>query len=561
MRFWEGVRVRTVFASLPSTRSPLLAALVGIGAGGCKDRIPQVEAPTHGTPTISAAPSLANPKPSFLSAGIRSEIDVIAQIVVCSPLMDPARSEYKDCLFSAELSIIRSLSGAKTHRHVVAFFPGFLDRKLQPEARLKLGDIVRVRLTPFERTPRAIQELQRSDAVDDFALTTWLCTASVKLTGSAESFGRSGAHEFLADESDRSTPTPAQIAYPRSERASALRNHAIETDRRRIEADLARNGGTWKDWEDRLRAFHRDLQRQLATSPTGRLNSGRFHFRSMTEHSYRELCDDMDAGKPGPLPMLSNLNRQLRLRGIDLIVVPIPHKEEVHADEFSSLAPADGIFLANRLRFLRQLLDADIEVVDLVPALREARREFDWLFYDADDFHPADGAIQVAAREVARRLERYDFRSAAGYVPLQSRLTAAEFTITDAAGGMKIGARYPATVVEMLGGGRVLRENKERNSPLVLMGDSVTIVPPQFGDKATIRAHLAHLTGIVPDHLTSMGGSAQAMRHLAREGGHFLSDRAALVFVFAPTRLFGYLSKTGEGAGWDLVNLPPLRFE
>lgn len=555
--------VRTFFASLSLTRSPLLAAaFLGIGAGGCREWNPQVQPQTNGTQSISASPSPAKPKPSSLSAGVQPEIDVIAQIVVCSPLPDPARSEYKDCLFSAELSVIKPLSGPKTHRHVVAFFPGFLDRKLQPEALLKLGDIVRVHLTPFERTPRAIQGLQRSDAVDDFALTTWFCTASVKLPGSAESFRRATANEFLTDESDRPTAAaPVPAAYPRSERAFALRKRAIEADRRRIEADLSRNGGSWKEWENRLRAFHRDLQRQLAASPTGRLDSGRFHFRSMTEHSYRELCDDMDAGKPGPLPMLSNLNEQLRLRGIDLIVAPIPHKEEVHADEFSSLAPADGIFLANRLRFLRQLLDADIEVIDLVPALRQARQEFDWLFYDADDFHPADGAIQVAAREVARRLDRYDFRKAAGHVPLQSRLKVDEFTITDAAGGMKIGARYPATVVELLGGGRILRENAECNSPLVLMGDSVTIVPPQFGDQATIRAHLAHLTGIIPDHLTSMGGSAQAMRHLAREGGHFLSDRAALVFVFAPTRLFGYLSKTGEGAGWDLVNLPPLRFE
>lgn len=542
-------------------RSLLLAVLLGSLGGGCIDEKPEAERKVNGTEAVPSADSLAEPTVSPLAAGLQPEVDAVAQIVVCSPLPDLTRSEYKDCLFSAEISIVRSLSGAKTDRHLVAFFPGFLDRKLQPEAQFKLGDVVRVRLVPFQRVPRAIQELQRSDAVDDFALTAWLCMASVKLDDSTALSDRAAVGEFFTDESSRPSEAPAPVTYPRSERAFTLRKQQIDADRQRIDADLARNGGNWAAWENRLHAFHRDLRRQLAASPTSRIDSGKFHFRSMTEHSYRELCDDMDAGRAGPLPMLSNLNEQLRLRGIDLIVVPIPHKEEVHADEFSNLAPADGVFLANRQRFLRQLLDADIEVADLVPALRQARSEFEWLFYDADDFHPADGAIQVAAREVARRLERYDFRNVSGYEPLQSRLTLDEFNITDPAGGMKLGAEYPATVVEMLGGGRIVREGKECNSPLVLMGDSVTIVPPQFGDKATIRAHLAHHTGVIPDHLTSMGGSAQAMRHLAREGGHFLADRTVLVFIFAPTRLFGYLSKTGEGTGWDLVNLPPLRFE
>jgi hypothetical protein len=131
----------------------------------------------------------------------------------------------------------------------------------------------------------------------------------------------------------------------------------------------------------------------------------------MEEEAYAELFDRGEQGKPGPLAMLQNLNMQLRQRGIDLIVAPVPRKEVVHADRFSKLAPADGIYLANRQRFLKQLLDADVEVLDFVPGYQKARDQHEWFFYDAEDFHPVDGGIQVQAREIAARLERYEFES------------------------------------------------------------------------------------------------------------------------------------------------------
>jgi hypothetical protein len=311
----------------------------------------------------------------------------------------------------------------------------------------------------------------------------------------------------------------------------------------------------------RLKPFHDDIAAQVKSAPGKRLKNGRLHFRHLAEEPYHELCAAAEAGKPGPVAMLSHLNSQLRLRGIDLLVLPIPHKEEVHAGEFSALAPADGVFLSGRQRFLRQLLERDVEVIDLAPPLRAARREFKWLFFDADDYHPLNGTVEVAAREAARRIERYGFPSLPGYQPLRSTTRQDEIVIGRDAAGLRAGARYPASIVEIAGGGCFVRGGKTLASPLVLMGDSITLSPMESGETANLRAHLAQATGVVPDHLTSMGGSAQAMRHLAREGAHFLADRAVLVFAFAPTRLFGSISSLGEGQGWDLVNLPPLVLE
>jgi hypothetical protein len=145
---------------------------------------------------------------------------------------------------------------------------------------------------------------------------------------------------------------------------------------------------------------------------------------------------------------------------------------------------------------------------------------------------------------------------------MESRTRPSEFVVQADGSGMKKGTRYPATAVDFLGGGYFKGTYGELPSPVVLMGDSVTLFPANHTDEQNLRAHLAHHCGVKLEHLTSMGGSAQAGRLLAREGGDFLADRWVVVFAFAPTRLFGSVSKVSGGKeGWDLVDQPPLKLE
>ena len=87
----------------------------------------------------------------------------------------------------------------------------------------------------------------------------------------------------------------------------------------------------------------------------------------------------------------------------------------------------------------------------------------------------------------------------------------------------------------------------ELPSPLVLMGDSMTITPIVPDAPQNLVAHLTHACKLKPDLLTSLGSSAQAGRLLAREGGDFLANRLVLVFTFAPSRLFGSMSRVEQG--------------
>jgi hypothetical protein len=132
---------------------------------------------------------LPSPIASPLATGVdEGTTEVVAQIVVRSKLVDAKKADYKDCLFTADLSILTPIAGEKTPRHVLTFFPGFLDRKLQQEADLKLGDLIRVRLRKYETMPHAVRDLARSDEVEDFELTRWFAVATVKIDKSSADF-------------------------------------------------------------------------------------------------------------------------------------------------------------------------------------------------------------------------------------------------------------------------------------------------------------------------------------------------------------------------------------
>ncbi|MEI6534801.1 MAG: hypothetical protein WCN98_05630, partial [Verrucomicrobiaceae bacterium] len=107
----------------------------------------------------------------------------------------------------------------------------------------------------------------------------------------------------------------------------------------------------------------------------------------------------------------------------------------------------------------------------------------------------------------------------------------------------------------------VMPENS--GSPVIIMGDSYTVIPTPYmpgGPGAAIPMHIAYRIGMVPDQLSSMGGSDKAMKMLAREGGDYLAGRRVVVFIFSPQRMLGN-DHGRDGNTWNLTDLPPLMLE
>lgn len=491
-----------------------------------------------------------------------ADIAVSAEIVRASRLPDAKRSDYPDCNFTCEMEVREIRGPRRVPRRIVVMLPGFRKREphwcasLPPGAMLDLALVAAAAATPEMKT------MQRADDLDDFALPLYFATEVRRCPRQVSAFEVKPESYFLAS-APVAAPAgerPATVRYPWSEKAARERRAAIQRDTDARLAALQANGGSWDAWSDRIAPFIIEIGDKVRKAG-GSLAQGGAYFERLHWKQYYELSRLADEGKPGPVKMLEQLNRELRARGIDLIVVPFPYKEEVHAEVFTANAPADGICEPWRQKFILQLLERDIEVVDLVPALRAARGRFPLLFYDAHDNHPALGAIQVAAEQIAQRLERYELAARrSGASPTFQTREAAWVASKEAEDlGFTPGRSYPCLQV-LDAQGREIQITQDRDSAVVIMGDSYTVTPAPMVTSAALPMHLARLLGEVPNQILSIGGSDQAMQLLAREGGDFFANRCALVFVFAPTKLDGEASAPSGKRPWNWVDLPPISF-
>jgi hypothetical protein len=481
---------------------------------------------------------------------------VSLQLVETSPIPDPAKSDYADCLYAAEAKVLEVRSQTSLDSSIILMLPAFAKRTLCPEASFKTGQVIDVEIIPQGKANERLRTMQRSDSLTRFDLPLYHVLSAQCSERTAESFASRTNDHSVSEAKGSKSDQPALVKYPSSPKAAREREAVMARDKATIQKALNDNGGDWERWYIHLHDFYYDLRNQVDASPEDCLLKGQHYFKQLVYRKYKILCQETDSGDPGPLKMLTSLNAQLRARGIDLIVVPFPTKEDVNADIFSSKAPADGWFQPYRQKFLLQLMEADIEVIDLIQPLRAARDRFPFVFYDEDDQHPADGAIQVTAEEIAKRLERYDLLE--GVQPLNLQLKRAEVEKTSKRGTFKYSATRVVTT-----DGKPLTVPENAGSPVIIMGDSYTRIPHEYlpgGDGCALPMHLSHRLGRMPDQLVRMGGSSQAMRLLAREGGDYLAQRRVLIFVFAHTRLFGNVAKNIRHSEdeWDMVSLPPL---
>ena len=268
--------------------------------------------------------------------------------------------------------------------------------------------------------------------------------------------------------------------------------------------------------------------------------------------------------QPDPVAALTDFDRQLSERGIELLVMPTPVKPMLQPGELSSRG-ADGIPLDNPsyARFVEELAASGIEVLGIGTLLATAANETGLSRYLRADTHWTPEAMEDVARDVARRVQetvQIDTPPDTGYL----RRKVVVENIGDIATMLHLPASQRLFANQQVITQRILTFEgrpwrSEPDAQVLLLGDSFANIYSVdrlgWGAGAGLAEQLSyHLQQPVDKIALDAGGSHASRQALARElaaGNDRLAGKKVVIYQFAMRELaFG---------DWKLIPLPPAR--
>lgn len=119
--------------------------------------------------------------------------------------------------------------------------------------------------------------------------------------------------------------------------------------------------------------------------------------------------------RPNTLEALRQFDAELKRRGIDLILLPVPDHPLVYGHRLDKRVTSNEEFAPGYTKMLIELMENDIEVIDVLDQFREAgEKETDKTppVLRPDDHHWASTGMAIAADQINQRLQRYDWAQA-----------------------------------------------------------------------------------------------------------------------------------------------------
>jgi hypothetical protein len=290
---------------------------------------------------------------------------------------------------------------------------------------------------------------------------------------------------------------------------------------------------------------------------------------------------------------------QLKERGIELLVMPVPGKPSVYPEMLWRCAGEKGNgFYSPTVGFMHKLQRQGVEVVDLITQFQQVRDEepADAPYYLARDTHWTPKGVELAAEAAAQRLRSLglapqptiELRTRKVRVKrygdilemIETRGTPALFPaeevdceqVVDGTGGLLVASdserpgtyRYPSadTSVLVLGDSFCrIYQNREPQSLGVIIGPtpdrergsgregkaSTGLLPGSAG----FPSHLALALRAPVDFIVSDGGASTDVRRSLRTNPEILEGKKVVVWEFVERDI-----QLGK-AGWLNVPLPP----
>lgn len=238
-----------------------------------------------------------------------------------------------------------------------------------------------------------------------------------------------------------------------------------------------------------------------------------------------EVSRSSKAEYADPLAAIVDFREQLQKAGIELLLVPVPAKAAVYPNRLDAVT-AKGAAIGRRFdpyqRQFYDLLDKrGVETLDLLPLFVKASGDNGPAMYCQTDTHWSGAAVAAAAEAIAERARKQ---------PWWNALTAREKPdystqeqVVEISGDLArmlnesqpVRETVKLIVVGTPGGDSLTPIVPDRESPVLLMGDSHTLVfhdPELFATGAGLADHLALRFGMPVDLIGVRGSGATTTR-------------------------------------------------
>jgi len=241
-----------------------------------------------------------------------------------------------------------------------------------------------------------------------------------------------------------------------------------------------------------------------------------------------------------PVALLATYARLFAEHGIDLLVVPVPHRLQVYGDAVLETGRQEHFAgaCAVHSKMLIELAKRGVEVVNLLPAFLEARyvdpEGTDETLFFRQDPHWTPRGLALAADEIAERVRAFEW-----FEPGPAR-EGQDFHVVVEKGVHRFGDpakdwREPPTVwlQRVLDAGGQPARTTSRESPILLLGDS--FAGYYDVDSADLERQLYARLGQKIDVIKSEGfGGSTIWQALQRRGDRMAGKKLAVwVFVFS----------------------------
>jgi alginate O-acetyltransferase complex protein AlgJ len=255
-----------------------------------------------------------------------------------------------------------------------------------------------------------------------------------------------------------------------------------------------------------------------------------------------------------PIPAIVDFHDQLKKRGIDLLLMPVPPKAAIYPEKIVPDVDLHGETAAPYLaRFYDELRKREIDVVDLSPVFLQNRTNEHGPVFCKTDTHWSGFGCVLAAQTLKDKVRE----KLAGQPRQDYTAEWKEITIKGDLGdlaGPNIKKPEPEKIaVRTIGDkGTGAAISPDANSPLLIIGDSHTLVFHDFlGEKSGLLDQLAYETGMAPDLIGTRGSGSTSVRislyRRARKDPGYLAKKKVIVWCFAAREF------TESDQGWDKV--------